>query len=191
MRVVHLGKEVVYIKTLQHRLNLKKGSSAIEFVIALLLLILLVAFVVDIVGVINKQAVTGQYSNYATRVISTQGGVTKETPVSFPGGSNGYMTSAELLDNATENLNKKAGIDDFDVYLEELNQNGDVASRVKLSNGSTFKIDYQKRFNVSISYRYKWNLTSQMVPGLNGTGERTVKKSGVSEYKYDYADWGE
>lgn len=168
----------------------KKGSSAIEFVIALLFFVLFFAFTVDLAQIINKQYVVGQYSQSIVRTVAVQGGISQGAPTNFPDGSRGYRTSLNVYNQVATKLKDSAKIDSFDVYLTSYNENGDVTSMVTLNPGTTFVVDYQKRFEIEVRYRYKWTITSQMVPGLSSTVEKKVRRSGVSEYKYNYDDWG-
>lgn len=159
----------------------KKGSSAIEVTIGLLVFILMFGFFYDLTIITWKFVVTTQVANSMSRVLAIQGGVMPYTPANFPGGDKAYITSEELVENVREQLEGKANIENYTVTI-----NG-----VELDEGTNLSIDYGQKIVVEVTSYYDWDIFSDFLPfGSYLSGKKIVaKRSSLSEFKFNYDSW--
>lgn len=166
-------------------LKSKKGSSVLEFAFGLLTFVLLVAFVVDVIIIANKQFVVSQTANDIVRQIAVQGGVMRTAPVGFQGGNNAYVDSGELFVQLSENF-RDSGISDsnWSMRLDGYDANGVRVQSENLSNRTNFSVDYRNNFEFEIKYQYNWVIIGQLIPPMRANRDASQKRSSVSEFKY-------
>lgn len=175
------------MKNIIKKLKEKRGSNVIEFTISLLIFVILFAFFVDIFSIAWKFIVTSQVANETVKTICVQSGVLTQTPKGFPGDSQ-YVTSPKLYSNIQKLLKDKANIDKFTLKLNGYDKNGGGTTSTILSPTTNFKVDYKGRVEVQLSVNYQWGL-SKTLPGLSSEKMITAKRSGLTEFKYDYDKW--
>lgn len=168
--------------------NRKKGSSAIEFVVGLLIFVLLMGFFVDMFLITNKQYTVAKQANVITRQLSVQGGVQQAMPPGYSGTNETYVNSRELYYNIRATLDG-AGIEteEYSVTLTSYDENGSIKEKIPLSPSTSFLVDYQDRFDIRIDYSYEWTITGQLVPGMGNERQSNQVRSSVSEYDYGIA----
>ena len=178
------------LKKIKMKLNNKKGSAVIEFVIALLILVTLIAFVVDILIVGNKRFLVAQETTEIARVIGIQGGVSSVVPAGYPGGNKAYLTSIEMYKQIDEKM-KGSNIEntEWQANLTEYNKSGQAIRKVILTPQTVFKVDYMNSMDIQIEASYNWTLMSQVTGGLLDVADVGAKRHTVSEFKYNFDKW--
>lgn len=178
------------LKKIRGKLNNNRGSAVIEFAIALLILVMLIAFVVDILIVGNKRFIVAQETTEIARVIGLQGGVSSIVPAGYPGGNNTYLTSSEMYKQIEEKMkDSKIKNDEWTATLTEYSKTGQAIRRVTLNPRTTFKVDYMNSMDIQIEASYNWTLMSQISGGLLDEANVGAKRHTVSEFKYDFDKW--
>jgi len=166
-------------------LRSKKGASVLEFAFGLLTFVLLVAFVVDVIIIANKQFVVSQTANEIVRQIAVQGGVMRTAPEGYQGGNNAYVDSGEMFVQLSENF-RDAGMSDrnWSMRLDGYDANGVRVQSEDLSNRTNFSVDYRDNFEFEIKYEYNWAIIGQLIPPMRENRDVSQKRSSVSEFKY-------
>lgn len=172
---------------LKKRLRSQEGSMLIEYVIGMLVFIVFVAFCLDVVFVGHKHYYIGQEMANVARTISVQSGAEQVTPTGFTGGNKSYQTSGKIL-NRMEKVAKVAGFKDgeWELYVEETDQNGKVVRKGILTEKSNFKADYLNKVSVEFRGKYRWDVLASGVPGINSERELKIKRIAMAEYLRNY-----
>lgn len=177
-------------KRITDKLNENKGSSIIEFAIALMMFVLIVAFFVDILTVGGKRFLIAQETTKISRVIGIQGGVGSAVPVGYPGGDRSYKTSLELYKQIDEKM-KSTNIerDAWSATLTEYDKNGQVIKEVLLTPQTSFRVDYMHSMDIEISASYSWKMMNVITGGLLNDANVGAKRHTVSEFKFNFDEW--
>lgn len=168
----------------------KKGSSMLEFAIALLFFVLLTAFLVDMLTIGGKRFVIAQETTELSRVIGVQGGVSSAVPTGYPGGDRAYLTSLELykqIDDKLEQSNIET--EQWSATLTEYNKGGQVLRKVLLTPQTNFRVDYMNSMDIQIDASYSWKLMSLVTGGLLDNANVGAKRHTISEFKYNFDEW--
>src|SRR5690625_2761867 len=146
---------------LKLKLKDSKGSMFIEYTIGLLLLVVFVAFCVDVILIGHKHYYIGEELGTIARTLSVQSGAEITTPTGFPGGEEAYRTSGEIIDRM-EVIANAAGFDEseWSLYVLETNHNGDVVQRGELTHGTDFRAEYMNRISVQFVGTFNWEVLS-------------------------------
>ncbi|AFV22062.1 MULTISPECIES: hypothetical protein [Bacillus] len=175
---------------LKEKLKEQKGFGLFEYVIGLLIFVALICFLFDVVTITYKQYVVSQQTNVIARQLGVQGGITNQVPKGFPGGDKAYVDSRELVQQVNDHL-EGAGIksNEWDLNLIRYDKNGRVVETKKLTTATNFKVDYQSAMDIELTYKYKWNVWGQIIPGTSDEKEAIQKRYVTSEFKYNYDVW--
>lgn len=164
--------------------NPKKGAHAIEVIIGMLIFILLFGFFFDMFYITNKQFTVDRQIGILSRTIAVQGGVKRSAPTGYSD-NEAYMTSAEMsahIQRVMRDIDIEP--DEYHVMVTRYNEHNQPVDMRALNAATQFEVDYEQRFELYISYNYKWTLMGQLVPGMGGTREAVRRRSNVSEYRY-------
>lgn len=172
------------------KLKREEGSSIIEFTIALLIFVLLVAFFVDMLMIGGKRFLIAQETTGISRVIGVQGGVSSAVPVGYPGGDRSYLTSLELYKKINEKM-ADANIEstEWTATLTEYNTKGQVIRELQLTPQSNFRVDYMHSMDIEISASYQWKMMNVITGGVLNEASVGAKRHTVSEFKYNFDEW--
>lgn len=167
-----------FISDIKSKLSNKQGVSAIEIVVGCLIFLMLMCFMTDIAVLTWKFSAISQTNTHLARTVGLQGGALASAPQGFPGGNAAYASKTEIYNTIKENLNK-AGIKDgeFKVMIN----NSELRAQNK-------EVDYRDFLTTTIELDYKWDMTSNFVPG-SITNKLKSKRSSISEFKYRYDTW--
>lgn len=157
----------------------KKGMNSLEFVFALIVVILALGFFFDTFTILNQHYVASREANIITRQISIQGGVGIQQPTSFNDFGVDYATSGDINYRINEHL-KGVGVDKHTMYVRPTDPDIETAW-TELSPAAVLNIPYQENFEFLLEYEYEWVVMGQMVPGMKGPRTRTIERSAVSE----------
>lgn len=159
----------------------KKGATAIEVVISIMMMLLLLSFMIDLLAVIWKHSVVSQVNTEVSRIVGIQGGLLNSAPEGYPGGNENYLSASEVT-QLLDNKFASAGV------------SGDKW-KVKVGSGTLgkdgiaeAKYDYLTTFTVEVNIDYEWEYISKMIPGQI-TQTIVSKRPAMSEWKYGYNDW--
>lgn len=158
----------------------KKGSSSIEIVIGMMIFIMAVCFFMDVLILSWKYSVVAQTTTQVARISSVQGGVNHSAPSDYHGG---YTTINQLNSSVREKMNS-AGVKNNEWRI-------DIAGGRIGKNGvsPTGNIDYKQEFQVQTTIDYRWQFTSNFIPGMSLTQSITAKRPAMSEWKHNYNSW--
>lgn len=132
----------------------KKGMTTLEIVIGMLICIMMLCGLIDVTNILQKTTALSSVNAYVSRVVADQGGVDTKEINNFAGE---YITSAQVYSNVKKIMNN-SGVEDEDwgVYI----------GQVRLSPATkTGPVEYGSTVNVRVVVNYKWDLTSNYVPG--------------------------
>ena len=132
----------------------KKGMTTLEIVIGMLICIMMLCGLMDVTNILQKTTALSSVNAYVSRVVADQGGVDTKEINNFAGD---YITSAQVYSNVKKIMNN-SGVEDEDwgVYI----------GQVRLSPATkTGPVEYGSTVNVRVVVNYKWDLTSNYVPG--------------------------
>jgi len=188
MKILKLDKVVKQLKfqnyalykSLKRKTKDKKGATAIEIMIGMIAFIIVLCLLVDLMVIGWKFAVISQTNSYVTRTAGLQGGILAKAPSGFPGGNTAYISSSEMktkISNKFAGAGVKSG--EYTVKVNGYN----------VGNGSsTNEIDYRGTITTDIEVKYKWDLSSNFIPGAI---QKTISssRSSMSEFKYRYDEW--
>jgi len=144
----------------------KKGASAIEIVAGMMMFLVIMSFMVDIAMLTWKFQIISQTNTYIARTVGIQGGLLVSMPDGFPGGNESYITYSEMESKVKNNMNK-AGIEEYSF------------------NVTPGEIDYGDSIDTRVVAEYKWQLTSNFIPG-EITNDIKSDRTVFSEFKYRY-----
>lgn len=178
------------IKRIREKLADKKGSAVIEYAIALLTFVLLVAFLVDMLMIGSKRFLIAREASDIARVIGIQGGVNSAVPMGYPGGDQAYLTSLELYKQINGRMEKsQIDKDEWSATLTEYDKSGQAIRKVVLTPDTSFRIDYMNSMDIRIDAQYKWKLMNVITAGLLNEAEVGAERHAVSEFKYNFDEW--
>lgn len=176
------------LKHLKKRIKNKKGSIVIEYAIGLLMLVVFIAFVLDMLIIGHKHYYIGEEMANVARVLSVQSGAELATPVGFPGGSQAYQTSSEIIERMNK-VAEAAGFErhEWELYIEEIDGNGNVVKSGVLTEDTNFEAEYLNKIAVEFRGTYQWKAVSGVVPGIGKDRVLNIKRITMAEYvrKYD------
>lgn len=172
---------------LQKRLKDKKGSMIIEYTIGLLMLVVFVAFCLDMIIIGHKHYYIGEEMANVARTLSVQSGAELTTPVGYPGGSRAYQTSSEII----QRMNKVAEVaglekDEWELYIEEIDGNGNVVRSGILTEETNFEANYLNKIAVEFRGVYQWKAMSGAIPGIGKDRVLNIKRIAMAEYVRSY-----
>jgi hypothetical protein len=160
----------------------KKGVTAIEMVIGVMIFILLISFMMDVLILFWKFSVVSQTTTQIARITGLQGGALRRSdiPDDWPDKS-GYLDIEELND-IIDNKMKTANIDNWVMTIDR----GKIGTT---GVSATPEIDYKENFTVKTTIDYKWDFMSNFIPGMDIEQSITAKRPAMSEWKYNYSNW--
>lgn len=177
-------------KRFSDKLKEEKGSSVIEFAIALLMFVLLVAFFVDMLTIGGKRFLIAQETTTISRVIGVQGGVSSAVPTGYPGGDRSYLTSLELYKKINDKMaDTNIQTDEWTATLTEYNTQGQIIRELQLTPQTDFRVDYMHSMDIAISASYQWTLMNFISGGMLNDASVGAKRHTVSEFKYNFDEW--
>ncbi|HCL4480276.1 TPA: hypothetical protein N2D99_002364 [Clostridium botulinum] len=177
------------MKKILRKLKDKKGSAMIEYCIGLFILVIFICFLTDVIIIAQKQFIVSQQANTLSRQLGIQGGIRTSAPIGYPGGERAYADSREVFDKLNKNFSN-AGLknSEWDIILVAYDKYGNESYRTNLNDRTIFTVDYRGSMNINITYKYKWSIWGQIVPGLKEQ-TRTTNRHTISEFKYNYDVW--
>lgn len=194
------------LKRMLNKIQEKKGSSTLEFVICMLIFVMVTAFIVDLFVISYKHYVISANCTKAVRVLAIQGGIDNTPPDNFPGGNPNYMSNLEFrnylnglsntvqgdpgsmkvyldysyIDNSDNVIEKK----DLLIYEMKHDKSGTVSTTYY---PQSFLLPYGSFITLRIEYTYQFFYTdiwfdTERYSTFNSS------KSCVTEYvSYDYS----
>lgn len=141
---------------------------ALEIVIGMFMFLMILSFMTDVALLTWKFGVVSQTNSHIARTVGVQGGLLNSTPDNYPGGSNAYISKAEMDDYIKKNF-QMAGIHDGE-YTYSL---------------SNYQADYGEMITTTVNVKYEWELLSNFLPG-SLKQDITSKRTAMSEFKYRY-----
>lgn len=152
----------------------KKGVvEPLNFAFAMMILIVSLCFFMDVLRIGLQMQAISRLSTQCARIVAAQGGIRSTPPSGYPGGAANYITRSAFQDEVSK-VASRNGID------------GQITATYP-----THALDYREKFTVEITFPYEWKMLSAItrwgVSPINGTYRS--RRTGVSEYKYDYNDW--
>lgn len=171
------------IRKMRQKIKEKKGSIFIEYALGLLLLVTFVAFCVDAILIGHKHYYIGEEMGNISRTLSVQSGAEVVTPRGYPGGSNAYKTSGEIMQRL-EKVASAAGFerDEWDVYVVEKNADGVVVKSGKLTPTTNFNVAYMNQISIQFSGVFDWAVLSSIVPFLGNDRYLEVERISIAEF---------
>lgn len=169
-----------YYKRLEKLKKDKKGAMAIEIMIGMIAFIIVLCFLADLLILSWKFYVISETNKFVARTAGLQGGFLTSAPEGYPGGKEAYINSNQL---------RKKLIEDFDsAGIEEGDYDVSVNGYSLINGNGTNDIDYMKEIDTSVEVTYKWDLSSNFIPG-SISQKISSKRSTLSEFKYRYDVW--
>lgn len=161
-------------KTLRKLRKNKEGVvEPINFAIAMMILIVALCFFMDVLRIGLQMQAISRLSTQCARIVAAQGGIQSSPPSGYPGGAANYITRSAFQDEVSD-VARKNGI------------NGQITATYPTSS-----LDYREKFSVEITFPYEWRMLNAInnwgLPPMRGTYRS--RRTGVSEYKYDYNNW--
>lgn len=177
----------ILMRKLKKKLDENRGSMLIEYSIGLLMLVVFVAFCLDMIIVGHKHYYIGEEMSNVSRVISVQSGAELITPARYPGGSESYQTSSEIIDRM-DKVAKVAGFkrDEWELYIEEIDSNGNVIRSGALTPETNFEAEHLNKVAVEFRGIYRWDAMAGSVPGIGADRKLNVKRIAMAEYIRNY-----
>lgn len=176
------------LKEIKNRVRNERGAMLLEYVIGLLMFVVFVAFCLDILFIATRYHLIGREVNDIARALSVQSGTTIETPYGFPGGDEAYLTSSEIIDRITKTA-RAVGFEDgnWELYVEEVDANGNVLRSGVLTPESNFPVDYLNKIRVHFRGTYRWsNSAASGIPGINRDRKMSIERVVMAEYLQNY-----
>lgn len=169
------------------KIKKEEGSSLIEYVIGLLLLIMFSAFCLEFIVIANKYHFVGSEMTELARTVSIQGGIENQTPKGYPGGNKAYQTSSEIT-TKLQQITEMVGIqnNEWTVTYKEIDNDGKVIKEGTLQSNTQFRAERSHKISLEFQARYRWSVLGMMVPGLSTDRTMTITRMGVSEYIRSY-----
>lgn len=174
------------IKKFSKKIKNKKGAGMIEFVYAMMLFLTLVIAGFEFFMMGYKYMTVSNFANELSSTISRQGGIQISKPNGYSSGGTSYQTSKILVDEI-KNLGDKIGQNPTDINITiKYQPTGSTSFKTATLNGSSnIEIPYGNRFEITVEYRFRFELLNQIVPlPDSGTIQRT--KGDVSQFEHDY-----
>lgn len=175
------------IKNILKKIKNKRGASMVEFTYAMLLFITLFVAGYEFFTMGYKYLTVSNFANELSSTIARQGGIQTSMPRGYGAGGTTYKSSS-VLNGDIDKLRKSIGQDkeDISIKLAYQNNNSDSMNNViTLNSGTNVEIPYLNRFEVSISYKFKFELLDKLVPTLTSY-TITKTKGDVSQFEHDY-----
>lgn len=169
-----------------YKQNKKKGFSSIEIVIGFLIFIMMLAFLVDIVGVLVRYSVVAQANTDIARITGVQGGILSGAPTGWPGGEDNYINITELESMMNQKF-VSVGVPMTDWTVKLHSTDGKTGNFGSIGR-SGVQYDYLESYTVEIEVLNHWKSVSTFIPGMI-TQKFSSKRPAVSEWKYNYNDW--
>ena len=139
----------------------------------MMILIVALCFFMDVLRIGLQMQAISRLSTQCARIVAAQGGIRSTPPPGYPGGAANYITRSNFQDEVSK-VARRNGI------------NGQITATYP-----TGIKDYREKFTVEITFPYEWRMlnaiTNWGLPPMRGTYRS--RRTGVSEYKYDYNDW--
>lgn len=155
------------------RKNKKGVVEPINFAFAMMILIVALCFFMDVLRIGLQMQAISRLSTQCARIVAAQGGIQSSPPIGYPGGADNYITRSAFQNEVSEVANRN-GI------------NGQITATYPTGN-----LDYRQKFSVEITFPYEWKMLNAItkwgLSPMNGTYRS--RRTGVSEYKYDYNSW--
>lgn len=155
------------------KINKKGVVEPINFAFAMMILIVALCFFMDVLRIGLQMQAISRLSTQCARIVAAQGGIMFTPPPGYPGGAANYITRSAFQGEVTDVMQKN-GID------------GQITATYPTS-----PLDYREKFTVEITFPYEWKMLNAItkwgLPPMHGTYRS--RRTGVSEYKYDYNDW--
>lgn len=183
-------------KKIKKYLNNKKGAAeTINTVVALITILTLFVFFIDIIFFTRTYIGMSNYVDGIARTLAIQGGINPTSPPeNFPGGSNLYFNITDVKNN-TKEITKKYNIDENDItmYVQSKkyysSKNPTQVYAYTIPNDYSFKpkgtatsmgsvkAEYGQPITVALQYEFQWTLSKLKA-------KVKIKRSSISEFKY-------
>lgn len=165
----------------------KKGASAIEMVIGLMIIIMMIAFLMDIMNVMAKYSTVSQVSTDISRITGIQGGIRNSAPRGWPGGNDNYININELYSLVDRKLSG-AGMDNTPWTVRIYNDSGSISGGFGSTGKKGVEINYLENYTVEVELLHRWTVIGNFLPG---TIEQKLvsRRPATSEWQYNYNDW--
>lgn len=144
----------------------EKGLTSIELVIAIMIIMILFVFSLDILEISFKNYSIQNISRSVIRTLSVQGGVSTNTPV----------TSSELIDRVEYGL-ENSGIDP---QTARATFNQGSASPLNSLRFQTELVDFREPVYFRIEIDHEWHIARWF--GIEQTSTFSAQKEGISEH---------
>lgn len=167
-------------KTILNLRKNKKGMTAIEMVIGVIIFLIVLSFMLDIMVLFWKFSVVSQTATQVARITGIQGGALTSAPQAWPS-ADGYMTIHDLNTMVQDKMDS-ADVENWTMTIH----NGRIGTQ---GVSSTSQIDYKDSFTVNLTIDYKWKFVSNFIPGMDITQSISAKRPAMSEWKYNYGNW--
>lgn len=154
----------------------KKGelTTSMQWAVGLIMMLYAVGFFLDITLIGQQIYAATSANNQLCRIACVQGGILSGPPQGYP---DNYVSAGEANNYLDRVLN---GIS---VERYEARVNGGP-----IPSG---EIRYREPVDTEVQITYSWRFMNVMLPGNWTNKTYTSHRAGISEWKYDYSDWGE
>ena len=162
----------------------------IEFGMALLVFVILTAFLVDMLVIGSKRFLIAREATEIARIVSVQGGVSSAVPTGYPGGDKAYLTSMELVKRIDEQMaQSNIEREQWKATMREYDKSGAVLREIELTPQTSLRVDYMNSMDIHIDATYNWTMMSVITGGLLDDADVGAKRHAVSEFKYNFDEW--
>ena len=168
------------LNKLRSKLKNKKGMGTIEFIVVMTIFIGIFGFFIDSFYILNQHYVASREVNIVTRQVAMQGGVMTSPPEGYNRFGQDYATGVSIHKRVSKRM-AGVGAEDYRIMISPHDENGASLGWQELNSASNIPLPYQENFELALSYKYKWNIMSQIIPGMDGERTTTLVRSGVSE----------
>lgn len=159
------------IQNVKSKLSNKKGMTTIEVAISVMLVVMALAGFVDMVNNSQKLDTASSVTGYVGRVVANQGGI-QTTPTEHHVGN--YVSSDQMY-REVKSILENGGIPEKDFSL--------TINNLEITPGTDMEVqDFGERMRVELKIHYKWDLMSQMLPGVLD-GEQISSRTVISSFK--------
>lgn len=167
------------IKKIKSRLSNKNGFFSIEFTIYMLIIVVVIAFMVDMAVIGVQRANVSRTFQGVVDIIERQSGLAREMPRGFHGQEATYYTPTDMM-NLLENIKEENHLNFAKLYI-----NG-----TELAEHREFLFNHKETFEVKIEYTASWGFLSKVIPGFTRDRVYSHTAIGFTEYKWNYDNWG-
>lgn len=155
---------------IKYKKNKNKGSMMIMHVIEILIVVMVLAFLLDLIVITSQFVYMSRIGNEIARTIAIQSGVETRTPKNYPGGDAAYFTTSEI-ENYLQDSFKSVHMGEYRLKINNRD----------LRNNASFRFNKAEPITVELTGSFKWNFI-RFIPGVGKAKELKVSKTVFSEY---------